>query len=166
MKKVAVVMGSKSDLEIVEKCIFILEEFQIDFEVYILSAHRTPQETKEFALNADQRGFGVIIAAAGKSAHLAGVIASLSVLPVIAIPIQTKDLGGMDSLLSSVQMPSGVPVSCVGINAAENAGLLAVEMLAIDDQTLSLKLKKKRQENMQKVLKDNKEINLRYKKEH
>ncbi|WP_027327102.1 5-(carboxyamino)imidazole ribonucleotide mutase [Helicobacter pametensis] len=165
MKKIAVVMGSKSDLEIVEKCINILQEFQIDFEVHILSAHRTPEEVKTLATQAEQNDFGVIIAAAGKSAHLAGVIASLTTLPVIALPIKTSDLGGMDSLLSSVQMPSGIPVACVAINGAENAGLLAIEMLAIHDKTLSLKLKEKRQSNAEKILKDNKEINLKYKKE-
>lgn len=165
MKKVAVVMGSKSDLEVVEKCIHILKEFQIDFEIHILSAHRTPEEVKTFATHAIENNFGVIIAAAGKSAHLAGVIASLTTLPVIAIPIKTSDLGGMDSLLSSVQMPSGIPVACVAINGAENAGLLAIEMLAIHDEVLSEKLKQKRKDNAQKILNDNKEINLKYKEQ-
>ncbi|ANV98040.1 5-(carboxyamino)imidazole ribonucleotide mutase [Helicobacter enhydrae] len=155
MKKVAVVMGSQSDLPIMQKCFEILKEFQIDFEVQILSAHRTPQATKDFASNAIQNGFSVLIAAAGKSAHLAGVLASLTPLPVIAIPIKTSDLGGMDSLLSSVQMPSGIPVACVGINAAENAGLLAIQILATNHPDLYEKILNKRQKEAQKILQNN-----------
>lgn len=159
MKKIAVVMGSKSDLPIVEKGLNILKEFQMEFEVHILSAHRTPEATKEFASNARKNNFAAIIAAAGKSAHLAGVIASFTSLPVIAIPIKTEDLGGMDSLLSSVQMPSGIPVACVGINGAENAALLAIEMLAIGDDALAQKLKQMRQEKAEKILQEDKKLN-------
>ncbi|MFC3847298.1 5-(carboxyamino)imidazole ribonucleotide mutase [Helicobacter baculiformis] len=166
MKKVAVIMGSKSDLPIVQKAIEILQDFHVPFEAHILSAHRTPEALKKFASQAHAHGFGIVIAAAGKSAHLAGVVASLTTLPVIAIPMLTSDLKGVDSLLSSVQMPSGIPVACVGINASENAALLALEILAINEPSLQNKLTCKRQEQEEKILKADQEIYLTYKESH
>lgn len=166
MKKVAVIMGSKSDFEIVQKGVHILKDFQVPFEVHILSAHRTPEALKSFAMQARAKGFGVVVAAAGKSAHLAGVIASLTTLPVIAIPMLTSDLGGLDSLLSSVQMPRGIPVACVGIDASENAALLALEILSVGEPSLQEKLAKKRQEQEEKILQEDQEMHLVYSKEN
>lgn len=140
MKKVAILMGSKSDAEILKKTHKILTEFGVQSEVRVLSAHRTPDETTDFAQNAVAKGFGVIICAAGKAAHLAGVVAGHTILPVIGLPIISSTLDGLDSLLSVVQMPSGVPVATVAINGAENAALLAVQILAVSDETLSAKL--------------------------
>ncbi|CAM2762744.1 5-(carboxyamino)imidazole ribonucleotide mutase [Helicobacter felis] len=162
MQKVAVIMGSKSDLEIVQKAFGILEEFEIPFEAHIFSAHRTPEALKAFAVQARDQGFGVLIAAAGKAAHLAGVIASLSTLPTIAIPMRGNDLQGLDSLLSSVQMPAGIPVACVGINAAENAALLAIEILALNSPKLQDKLAQKRQQQAMQILKEDQNIHLEY----
>ena len=136
MKKVAVIMGSDSDYPVVEKAVDQLKEFDIPYEVRIMSAHRTPDDISEFAKNAKENGFGVIIAAAGKAAHLAGVIAAYTVLPVIGIPIKSSTLDGLDSLLSTVQMPGGVPVATVAIDGAKNAALLAIEMLALNDDDL------------------------------
>lgn len=129
--KVAIVMGSKSDYPVVEKAEEILKDFDVPFETRVISAHRTPKAAEEFAVRAEERGFDVIIAAAGKAAHLAGVLAGNSPLPVIGIPMKTSDLGGMDSLLSVVQMPKGVPVATVAIGGAENAALLAIQMMSI-----------------------------------
>ena len=136
MKKVGVIMGSDSDLPVVEKCLKKLRQFEVPYEVRVISAHRTPDAAAEFAKNAADRGFGAIIAAAGKAAHLAGFLAAYTILPVIAIPIKSSTLDGLDSLLSMVQMPSGVPVATVAIDGAENAAILAVQMLALSDDKL------------------------------
>ena len=141
MKKVAVMMGSDSDLPVVEKAIDALKEFEIPFEVHVYSAHRTPVEAKAFAENAREAGFGVLICAAGKAAHLPGMCAALFPMPVIGIPMKTSDLGGVDSLYSIVQMPSGIPVATVAINGGANAGLLAAKILATSDAELLEKLK-------------------------
>lgn len=140
MKKVAVVMGSISDYDTVKKCIDTLKEFGVEYEAKVISAHRTPALAAEFAAGAKQSGIGVIIAAAGKAAHLGGVLAAYTTLPVIGLPIKSSTMDGIDSLLSMVQMPSGVPVACVAINGAENAALLAVQMLALSDEALALRL--------------------------
>ena len=139
-KKVAVVMGSDSDLSTMQPCLDRLRAFSIPFEVRILSAHRTPTAAEQFAFTAKEEGFGVIIAAAGKAAHLAGVIAAYTILPVIGVPIKTSMMGGLDSLLSMVQMPKGVPVACVAVDGAENAAILAAQMLALSDEALSDRL--------------------------
>ena len=138
--KVAVVMGSKSDFEVVKPCVSALKKFGAETEVRVISAHRTPDEAHEFAAMAQSRGIEVLIGVAGKAAHLAGVLAASTVLPVIALPVQTSMMGGLDSLLSMVQMPSGIPVATVGVNAGENAGLLAVQMLALKYPELTKKL--------------------------
>lgn len=158
MKKVGIIMGSDSDLPVVEKAIYKLKEFDVPFEVHIYSAHRTPKEAKEFAENARDNGFGAIIAAAGKAAHLAGAMAANTTLPVIGIPIKSSTLDGLDALLSTVQMPSGMPVATVAIDGAENAALLAIQILAVNDAELSKKLCKSREKGAEKVLLKNKEI--------
>lgn len=139
--KVAVVMGSISDKEVAHKAIKILEEFNIEVEKRVISAHRTPQEALDFAQNAEENGIEVIIAIAGKAAHLAGVIASITPLPVIGLPVKSSTMDGMDSLLSIVQMPKGVPVATVAINGGENAGLLAVQILSVKYPELREKFK-------------------------
>lgn len=139
-KKVAVIMGSNSDFPVVKSALTELKKYGVEFECRVMSAHRTPTEACEFATNAKQNDFGVIICAAGMAAHLAGVIAGHTTLPVIAIPMKSAVLEGIDALLSSVMMPPGVPVATVGINGAKNAGILAVQMLAISDDTLAEKL--------------------------
>ena len=146
--KVAIVMGSKSDYPVVEKAEAMLREFGVDYETRIISAHRTPKQAEEFAANAEANGFGTIIAAAGKAAHLAGVLAATTPLPVIGLPMKSSTMDGLDSLLSVVQMPKGVPVATVAINGAENAAILAVQILAAGDPDLRQKIKdfKKRQE--------------------
>ncbi len=136
-KKVAVVMGSDSDLETMRPCIARLGAFGIPTEVRVISAHRTPAAAEQFASSAREEGFGVIIAAAGKAAHLAGVIAAYTTLPVIGVPIKTSLLGGLDSLLSMVQMPKGIPVACVAVDGADNAAILAAQMLALSDGGLA-----------------------------
>ena len=156
MKKVALIMGSDSDLPIVEKAIDTLKAQKVPFEVHIFSAHRTPCEARAFAASAHERGFGVIIAAAGKAAHLAGALAACTVLPVIGIPIKSSDLGGIDALLSTVQMPSGIPVATVAIDAAENAALLAAQILAVGDDTLYGRLTALRKENSERILQKDK----------
>ena len=133
-------MGSKSDLPVVKKAIAKLQDFGVGYEAHVMSAHRTPDQAAEFSKNARENGFGVIIAAAGKAAHLAGVLASHTTLPVIGIPIKSSTLDGLDALLATVQMPSGVPVATVAIDGAENAALLAVQMLALSDESLAQKL--------------------------
>ena len=140
MKKVAVIMGSDSDLETMRPCMKRLNDFGVSFEVHIISAHRTPAAAEEFASTAAERGFGVIIAAAGKAAHLGGVLAAYTTLPVIGVPIKTSMMGGLDSLLSMVQMPKGIPVACVAVDGSDNAGILAVQMLALGDAGLTAKL--------------------------
>ena len=146
--KVAIVIGSKSDYPVVEKAEAMLREFGVDYETRIISAHRTPKQAEEFAANAEANGFGTIIAAAGKAAHLAGVLAATTPLPVIGLPMKSSTMDGLDSLLSVVQMPKGVPVATVAINGAENAAILAVQILAAGNPDLRQKIKdfKKRQE--------------------
>lgn len=146
--KAAIIMGSKSDYPVVQKAEAMLEKFGVEYETRIISAHRTPRQAEEFASNAEVNGFGVIIAAAGKAAHLAGVLAATTPLPVIGIPMKSSTLDGLDSLLSVVQMPKGVPVATVAIDGAENAAILAVQMLAAADPQLRQKIKdfKKQQE--------------------
>lgn len=142
MAQVAIVMGSNSDLPVVQGAIDQLNSFGVDFEAHVISAHRTPQRAEEFAKSAKANGVKVIIAAAGKAAHLGGVIAAYTTLPVIALPIKSSFMDGLDSLLSMVQMPTGIPVATVGVNGADNAGILAVQMLAVSDSTLADKLDK------------------------
>lgn len=155
---ISILMGSKSDLPVLEGAREILEKFGVKYEMKVLSAHRTPYETKEYIQAAEKAGTQVFIGAAGKAAHLPGVIASYTTKPVIGIPIKTSDLGGMDSLLSIVQMPSGIPVATVAINGSANAALLAVQMLALGDPALAEKVANHRQEQAQKVLDDNESL--------
>ena len=145
-KKVAVIMGSDSDWPVVEKCVRQLRELDIPVAARVMSAHRTPEQAREFALNARADGFGVIIAAAGKAAHLAGALAANTTLPVIGIPVKSSTLDGLDALLSTVQMPSGIPVATVAIDGAQNAALLAAEILAASDEALAAKLDAMRRE--------------------
>ena len=164
MKKVGIVLGSDSDLPVVEKAFAVLDEYGVGYEVRVLSAHRTPAAAKEFAANAREGGIGVIIAAAGKAAHLAGAMAANTTLPVIGIPVRSSTLDGLDALLSTVQMPAGMPVATVAIDGAANAALLAVQMLAIEDAELASKLQCKRAEAEAKVLLKDKEISSKYSK--
>ena len=163
MKKVGIIMGSDSDLPIIEKAIDILKDFSIPFDVHIYSAHRTPEKAIEFSKNAEKNGFGVIIAAAGMAAHLAGVIAANTIIPVIGIPCKSQNLEGIDALLSTVQMPSGIPVATVAINGGVNAALLSIEILAVNDKELSKKLKEKRIKDSEAVLKKDIAINEKFK---
>ena len=140
MKKIAVIMGSDSDLPVVEKAVKVLKEYEVPTEVHVYSAHRTPEEARAFALSARKNGFGAVICAAGMAAHLAGAFAANTTLPVIGIPICGAKLDGMDALLSTVQMPTGLPVATVAIDGAANAALLAIQMLAITDEALAEKL--------------------------
>ena len=158
MKKVGIIMGSDSDLPIVQKAVDILKEFGVPYEVHIFSAHRTPAEASNFANSAVENGFGVLIAAAGMAAHLAGAIAAQTVLPVIGIPCKSNTLDGIDALLSTVQMPSGIPVATVAINGGVNAALLSIQMLAISDNELRNKLIEKRKQNRDNVIKKDVEI--------
>lgn len=162
MKKVAVVMGSDSDLKVVEKAITTLKDYGVQTEVHIYSAHRTPVEAKEFTQSARENGIGVIIACAGKAAHLAGAIAANTTLPVIGIPIKASALEGMDALLSTVQMPAGIPVATVAIDGAENAALLAIQILAVEDKALAEKLQSARDKKKQSILAKDQEINEKY----
>ena len=147
MKKVGIIMGSDSDLPIVKKATDMLDSLGIPFEIHIYSAHRTPVEARDFAVNARANGFGAIIAAAGMAAHLAGAIAANTTLPVIGIPCKSSNLDGMDALLSTVQMPTGIPVATVAINGAGNAALLAAQIIAVEDKDLAAKLDAKRIED-------------------
>ena len=158
VKKVAVIMGSDSDLPVVEKAINTLAEYGVPHEVHVFSAHRTPEEAKNFGVAARENGFGVIIAAAGMAAHLAGAFAANTTLPVIGIPVQAGGLGGMDALLSTVQMPSGLPVATVGIDGAANAALLAAQILAVGDAALAERLDARRAADAAKVLDKDKHI--------
>lgn len=162
MKKVAVIMGSHSDLPVMEKAIETLKEYGVYTEVHVFSAHRTPEQSKEFAQNAASNGFGAIIAGAGKAAHLAGAIAANTTLPVIGIPVQATALDGMDALLSTVQMPPGIPVATVAINGAVNAALLAIQILAVSDDELAQKLADARKIASENVLLKDKEISEKY----
>ena len=152
MKKVGIVMGSDSDLPVIQKATALLRELEIPFEVHVYSAHRTPLEAHDFAANAREVGFGVIIAAAGMAAHLAGAIAANTTLPVIGIPCKGPALDGLDALLSTVQMPSGIPVATVGVNNGANAALLAAQILAVEDAALAQRLAQKRAADAAKVL--------------
>ena len=151
MKKVAVIMGSDSDLDTMRPCIARLDKLGIPREVHIISAHRTPAAAEQFASHAEENGFGVIIAAAGKAAHLGGVLAAYTTLPVIGVPIKTSMMGGLDSLLSMGQMPKGIPVACVAVDGADNAAILAAQMLALSDEGLSAKLKEFKQDMADEV---------------
>ena len=162
MKKVGIVMGSDSDLPIIQKGVDMLRALEIPFEVHVFSAHRTPVQAKEFSENARSNGFGAIIAAAGMAAHLAGAIAANTTLPVIGIPVSSSNLDGLDALLSTVQMPSGIPVATVAINGAANAAMLAIQMLAIEDSTLADKLNAARAAGAEKVLAKNAAIEAKY----
>ena len=152
MKKIGVIMGSDSDLPVVEKAVDVLKEYGVPYEVHVYSAHRTPEEARAFAASARENGFGAMICAAGMAAHLAGAFAANTTLPVIDIPIAGSRLDGMDALLSTVQMPSGLPVATVAINGAANAALLAIQMLAITDASLANKLDEARAKGRAKVL--------------
>ena len=152
MKKVGIIMGSDSDLPVVEKAINTLKDYGVPYEVHVYSAHRTPVQAKEFSENAIKNGFGAIIAAAGKAAHLAGAIAANTTLPVIGIPVKSSTLDGLDALLSTVQMPAGIPVATMAINGAKNAGLFAAQILALTDPQVSAKLDEFRKAQTQKVL--------------
>ncbi len=153
MAQVAIVMGSNSDLPVVKGAMEKLKKFGVEFEAHVISAHRTPYQAEEFAKSAKEKGVKVIIAAAGKAAHLGGVIAAYTTLPVIALPIQTSLMGGLDSLLSMVQMPAGIPVATVAVNGADNAGILAVQMLALSDEALAKKLEQFKEDMAAEVLK-------------
>ncbi len=152
MKKVGIVMGSDSDLPIIKKATDVLDSFSVPYEVHIYSAHRTPVEARDFSVNARKNGFGVIIAAAGMAAHLAGAVAANTTLPVIGIPCKSSVFDGMDALLSTVQMPTGIPVATVAVNGGANAALLAIEMLSIEDAALAEKLDAKRAKDAAAVL--------------
>lgn len=164
MKKVAVIMGSASDLPVVEKAIETLDSYGIPYEVHVYSAHRTPIEAKEFSENARENGFGAIIAAAGKAAHLAGAIAANTTLPVIGIPVKSSTLDGLDALLSTVQMPAGIPVATVAIDGAANAAHLAAQIIAVDDKALAEKINEVRKKATDGVLQKNDEIAAKYNK--
>ena len=155
MKKIGIIMGRDSDLPTVQKAVDTLKSFDVPYEVHVFSAHRTPIEAKEFSVNARKNGFGAIIAAAGMAAHLAGAIAANTTLPVVGIPIKSGHLNGIDALLSTVQMPSGIPVATVAIDGAVNAALLCIQMLAIEDTNLAARLDAKRKADAQKVLEKN-----------
>ncbi len=158
MKKVGIVMGSDSDLPIIKKATDVLASLGIPFEVHVYSAHRTPVEARDFAVNAKENGFGVLIAAAGMAAHLAGAIAANTTLPVIGIPCKSSNLDGMDALLSTVQMPTGIPVATVAINGGGNAALLAAQILALSDKELDKKLEDKRKSDAEIVLQKDEKI--------
>ena len=158
MKKVGIIMGSDSDLPIVTKATDTLKALEIPFEVHVYSAHRTPVEARDFAVNARKNGFGAIIAAAGMAAHLAGAIAANTTLPVIGIPCKSSNLDGIDALLSTVQMPTGIPVATVAINGGANAALLCAQILAVEDKEIAEKLDAKRASDAAKVLEKDKAI--------
>ncbi len=162
MKKVGIIMGSDSDLPVVEKAITTLKDLEIPYEVHIYSAHRTPVEARDFSQNARKNGFGAIIAAAGKAAHLAGAIAANTTVPVIGIPIKSSTLDGLDALLSTVQMPGGIPVATVAIDGAQNAALLAAQIIAVSDEALAAKLDAQRKSAMETVLEKDNKISQQY----
>jgi len=158
VKKVAIIMGSTSDLPVVQKCADTLAEFGVPYEMHVFSAHRTPVEAREFAVNARKNGFGVIVAAAGMAAHLAGAMAAGTTLPVIGIPIKSS-LDGMDALLATVQMPSGIPVATVAIDGAKNAAFLAVQILALGDESLTRKLDEQRAKASAEIIEKDRALN-------
>lgn len=165
MHTVAVVMGSKSDLPIAEKAVAVLQEYGVGAEVRVLSAHRCPEQAREFAASARESGFSVIIAAAGMAAHLAGAMAANTTLPVIGIPCRSGGLGGMDALLSTVMMPSGIPVATVAVDGAKNAALLAVQILAVADGELARKLDEARRAETQAVLETDAQVRAQFRQE-
>jgi len=158
MKKIGIVMGSDSDLPVVQKAIDVLKDFKVPYEAHILSAHRTPAEAAEFAKTAREKDFSVIIAFAGMAAHLAGAIAANTTLPVIGVPCKGGAADGIDALLSTVQMPSGIPVATVALNGGANAALLALQILAVNNKTIAAKLDAKREKDAEKVLAKDKDI--------
>lgn len=162
MKKVGIIMGSDSDLPVVEKAMTTLESLGVPYEVHVYSAHRTPVEARDFSVNARANGFGAIIAAAGKAAHLAGAIAANTTLPVIGIPVKSSTLDGLDALLSTVQMPGGIPVAAVAIDGAQNAALLAAQIIAVEDVELAEKLDAQRMAATETVLEKNKAVEEKY----
>ena len=162
MKKIGIVMGSDSDLPIAEKAIDMLKELGVPYEVHVYSAHRTPIQAADFSVNARKNGFGAIIAFAGKAAHLAGALAANTTLPVIGVPVKSSTLDGLDALLSTVQMPSGIPVATVAIDGAQNAALLACQMLSIDDEEVAKRLQDKREADAKKVLEKDAAISAKY----
>lgn len=162
MKKIAIIMGSESDLPIVEKGIRVLQAFNVPFQVHVYSAHRTPEEARIFAASARTQGFGVIIAAAGKAAHLAGSLAANTTLPVIGIPVKSSELDGLDALFSTVQMPGGIPVATVAIDGAANAALLAIQILAVEDPALANQLEQARLTAKESILEKDKAISEKY----
>ena len=153
MKKVGIIMGSASDLPVVKKAVDMLVSLGVPYEVHVYSAHRTPDEASDFSSNAKKNGFGVLIAAAGMAAHLAGVVASRTTLPVIGIPCKSSNLDGLDALLATVQMPTGIPVATVAINGGGNAALLAAQIIALSDDALAARLDEKRRADAANVLK-------------
>ncbi len=163
MKKVGIVLGSKSDLPVVEKAMGVLQSYGVPMDVHVMSAHRCPNEAREFALSARENGFGVLIAAAGMAAHLAGALAANTTLPVIGIPCKSAALDGMDALLSTVMMPPGIPVATVAIDGAKNAAILAVEILSVTDEGLAEKLAAARAAETAAVLAADAELNAKYK---
>ena len=158
MKKVGIIMGSDSDLPIIQKAVDVLKSFEVPYEVHIYSAHRTPVEARDFSVSARENGFGVLIAAAGMAAHLAGAVAANTTLPVIGIPCKGPVLDGMDALLATVQMPTGIPVATVAINGAGNAALLAAQIIAVSDAEVAAKLDAKRAADAAKVLEKDRAI--------
>ena len=158
MKKVGIIMGSDSDLPIVQKAVDMLKSLEIPYEVHIYSAHRTPVEARDFAVNARENGFGAIICAAGMAAHLAGAIAANTTLPIVGIPCKGGMMDGLDALLATVQMPTGIPVATVAINGAANAALLCAQIIAVEDKELAAKLDAKRQADAAKVLEKDRTI--------
>ena len=160
--KVAIILGSDSDIKIAEKSIEVLKKLGLDFEINIISAHRTPETAREFAMKAREKNFGVIIAIAGKAAALSGVLAAHTRIPVIGVPVKSEDLGGMDALLSTVQMPPGVPVACVAIDGGANAAWLAARILALNDKELANKLESEALKMAEKVEQKNHEIRQKY----
>ena len=152
MKKIAIIMGSDSDLPVVQKAVDVLKALAIPYEVHVYSAHRTPEEARRFAQDARENGFGVLIAAAGMAAHLAGALAANTTLPVVGIPCRGGAVDGLDALLSTVQMPSGIPVATVALNGGANAALLAAQILAVEDEALARKLDDKRRADAKTVL--------------
>lgn len=157
-KKVAIIMGSDSDFPVLKDAIAKLKDFGVPFEAHVMSAHRTPEAAADFARTAKEKGFGVILAAAGKAAHLAGVLAAHTTLPVIGIPVKSSTLDGLDALLATVQMPSGIPVATVAIDGSANAAILAVQMLALSDDSLGDKLEQMKQDMAEKVAKKDQKL--------
>ena len=165
MKNAAIILGSDSDLPVAEKCMAVLNRLNIPHEVRVISAHRTPEKAREFSLNARSNNIGVIIAIAGKSAALAGVLAAHTRVPVIGVPVKSDDLGGMDALLSTVQMPPGIPVACVAINGGENSAWLAGRILAVEDDELSARLDAESAKMAERVVQKDNDIRAKYSKQ-